>query len=297
MRGCPTTTSPSKEEKIRWKRERLEQAQKALEEAAERAEPEWFDYIEEDEGYVEGRWTGSVHESLVDKGYKDMGKSVFTSEEIEWLKEGAVFPDTGWKSSAASRNKPWHGRWAYREDGDYRKNVKINYAAVVEMVTAIALKGGDVSSFADYGEFWGLDQRLFSDLKSDIKNWHTMNQGLTERQRKHILYGCGIHVLTDIFAHSTTNEKGDRIDHPDADDITKFSRRHKTASQAVAEALDSLRTGRSTDGLDIIYALKKTYLSDTKYHLINVKQYVAENGYGGMNEALLNRVNVNFEVK
>ena len=27
-----------------------------------------------------------------------------------------------------------------------------------------------------------------------------------------------------------------------------------------------------------------------------VKRYLEENGYGGMNEALLNRVNINFEV-
>ncbi len=255
-------------------------------------EPERFDYIEEDEGYVEGRWIGKVHESLV---VNNVG-AAFSEDDIKMLKEGAVLPDSEWHDG--SGDNPWHGRWAYRPNAGYNKgNKKINYAAVVEMVTTIALKGGDVSSFTGCGEFLGLSQELFDYFKFDISTWYTVNQRFkTERERKHILYGCGIHVLTDIFAHSTTNEKGDRIDHPDADDITKFSRRHKTASQAVAEALDSLRTGRSTDGLDIIYALKKTYLSDTKYHLINVKQYVAENGYGGMNEALLNRVNINFAI-
>ncbi len=256
-------------------------------------EPERFDDIEEDEGYVEGRWGSGVHQSLIGNS---MG-TTFTNEEIEWLKTGAALPDTRWTSGDSNSNKPWHGRWAYRVfQEDPRSDFRINYAAAVDMITTIALKGGDVSSFTRPGQFDGMGSFVFSDLREDIHNWYLAKQGYTNRKRKFVLFGCGIHALTDAFAHSTTKENGTLIEHPDADNIERYSRRHKAAARAAAWALYSLSIGTSADGMDILFALDETYTSDTSYRLINVKRYVVENGYGGHNDALLNRANIDFAV-
>ena len=68
-------------------------------------EPDIFDEITEDEAYVEGRWSGSDH-----KGAVDQGSAGFTTEAVNIIKKGAVYPDSqdsGWQGDG---NCPrWHG--------------------------------------------------------------------------------------------------------------------------------------------------------------------------------------------
>lgn len=253
--------------------------------------PENFEYVNDDENYVEGRWGEPIHQGMVGNG--------FSTDEMDIIKNGVVFPDTAWPGKG--KNSPWHGRWRYltnAKGSKYRLGENINYAAVVEVITSIALKGGDTSTFANYAKYKGMDNQLFGDIKGFINGLssNVNYQQYTKKQRKLFIYGCGIHALTDIFAHSTTDENGNRITHEDktADDIEFRPRRYKAASYAASNAIDSLNAGIATDGCDILMALEDTYTKATKYHLINVKKYVVGNGYGGYNDAILNLANIDF---
>lgn len=96
--------------------------------------PETFDYVEEDEAYVEGRWHRKGHEDAVGEGQG----AGFSDAEIEIIKAGAVFPDGEIKGWGGSKKNPWwHGRWIHPDGVS-----EVNYVAAVEMITEIALGGG-----------------------------------------------------------------------------------------------------------------------------------------------------------
>lgn len=269
-------------------------------------EPEQFEYVDEDENYVEGRWGQGDHSIALDKGYQDSGIS-FNSYQIQWLKEGIVYPDNWWrpdKGDTKPKHQPWHGYWMYKSKYGYRVNKFINYAAVVEMVTSIALDAGDVSNYTNYKDIDGIDERLFEDLRDTIKDWYSNGTGSgswqwTADNRKFYLYGCGLHVLTDIFSHSSATYKNTRITHTQnestsADRVEYYPGRYNAAKKAVTKALRSLHNGVWTDGYEILYGLKNTYRStNSTYHLIDLKKNITANGYGDDYVDLVNLVNVN----
>ncbi len=249
-------------------------------------EPESFAYVDGDEAYVEGRWGGTDHQQTITGGNTSMGTG-FTDDQMKRLKNGVVHPDNHWKGPGV--HSPWHGAWHYRADGGYRVNVKINYAAAIEVMTSIALEGGNTSSFKNYKDFSGIDQITFNDLKATIDKFYNSHQDLTKEQRKFFLYGCGIHAITDLFAHSTTEANGDAIVGSDKDDTEYLPRRYRVAARAAAWAMESLSEGVATDGAEIIFALDDVFTAGTKFRVINVKKYVNDNGY---EDDILNLANV-----
>lgn len=261
-------------------------------------EPEQFEYVDEDESYVEGRWGG--HAAILDFGFQDTGIS-FNSYQIQWLKDGIIYPDQQWRADKGEKlpkHQPWHGIWMYKSKYGYRVNEFINYAAVVELVTSIALKAGDTSSFTDYKAIPGIDEQLFKNLRATIRNWYTSASGWSAENRKFFLYGCGLHVLTDLFSHSSATEKNEIIKHSEtgngADTIGYYPGRYQAAQKAVSKALRSLHSGAYSDGYEILYGLKYTYRSSNSvYHLIDLKKNVNANGYDDMYVDLVNLVNVN----
>jgi len=97
------------------------------------------------------------------------------------------------------------------------------------------------------------------------------------------LYGCGLHTLQDIFAHSTTRGDGVLIDHVenndiDADNVDYYGRRNNVAAKATFYSLKMLKEDIFTDGEDIIKALKDEYKT-ANFKIIKIKKYVNENGY------------------
>lgn len=248
-------------------------------------EPESFAYVDEDETYVEGRWSKDAHSQIAADGNANMGTG-FTADQIKRLKNGAVHPDNHWEGPGV--HSPWHGAWRYRSDGGYRINVRINYAAVIEAITSIALKGGNTTTFKDYKEFYGIDPITFNDLKATIDKFYNSHQDLTKEQRKFFLYGCGIHAITDLFAHSTTEADGDPLV-GDKDDPKYHKRRYDTAVRAAAWSVRSLSEGVSTDGLEIILALEDVFVPEAKFRVVNLKKNLNDNGY---NDAILNLANV-----
>ncbi len=101
--------------------------------------PEDFEHTTESEAYVEGKWTDSVHAALVPNSV-----SGFSAEEITIIKAGIRYPDkkASWKNSV---DRPWwHGKWEHKDPHNLGRydGRQINYAAVLEMLSEIALAGG-----------------------------------------------------------------------------------------------------------------------------------------------------------
>ena len=244
-------------------------------------QPESFECIADDEAYVEGRWNKEGHQGAI-----DAGSTGFTEEQIKILKRGAVFPDreaSGW--AGGSDYPRWHGKWLTKEGNP------LNYIAAYELITKIALKNGVVSSFTSVDEFTGLTESTFSALKKDIKNanyadaFSAISVSDTLENRKYLLWGCALHTITDVFAHSTTTEDGTLIKHdgddstPSPDLVTYYPKRYETAVKVAEYSLECLKAGTFGDGDEIVRALNSVYTSSTKFKVLKVKKYANENGY------------------
>lgn len=239
-------------------------------------EPENFEYIEEDEAYVEGRWGGGNHENAVTQGNPGFSDAV-----IKIIKKGAVYPDTvvsGWQGGQDFPR--WHGKWLTK------KGAALNYVSCYELITRMALKGGDVSSFTSFGK--GLATETFDAVKKDIKNInYSTNQAgnvSTSENKKYFLWGCALHTITDALAHSTTKPNGELIGHglkndTYPDDIDYYPRRYKVAMKIAEYSLGNLKKGTPGSGQDIINALNNVYTDAATFKIIRIKKYVNQNGY------------------
>ena len=262
--------------------------------------PETFVDVEEDEAYVEGRWGGANHKAAV-----DAGASGFTTEAINIIKQGAVYPDkdeSGWVSG--QKHSEWHGKWElfnaqYDKDPVNKVKYEINYVAVLEMVTEIALEGGDIKSYMTADYFTGLGSKPYKKIKEDLTNLKSKYASIlsnnTAQNMKYFLYGCGLHVITDTFAHSTTKPNGNIIAHSGdsgklTDDIEYYPRRYKTAVKVTGYALQSLKDDIYSDGEEVQKALKEVYTADATFKVIHLKKYMNANGYSG---EVINRANIN----
>ena len=244
-------------------------------------EPEIFEEIAEDETYVEGRWNGTGHKNAVDQG-----SAGFTTEAISFIKAGAVYPDNDSDWASGKKNPRWHGKWETRYGNE------LNYVASFELMTSIALEGGDTSKFNDYQEILGMRQTVFDDLKADVKkllgNSEKVN-GIfgsknTAENRKYFLWGCALHNITDMLAHSTTKPDGEIIGHgydngTRPDDISYYPRRYKVAAKITEYSLTSLKESMYSDGEEVVRALNSEYKDKATFKIIKIKKYVNDNGY------------------
>lgn len=251
--------------------------------------PERFEEISEDQAYVEGRWHGTDHQVAVDKGAVG-----FTTEAITNIKKGIVYPDgkaSGWQSG--QDNSRWHGKWE-----DFNDHYEINYVAACDMVTYTATNDGAVDTDFTYEDYPGLSKKVYNDLKKDINGLQSKYSTLlttdTPENRKYFLYGCGLHIITDAFAHSTTKKDGTIIGHSYnngtyPDKTSYHHRRYQTAVKVVEYALKSLQDDIYCDGEEVVKALKQIYTDEATYKMIKIKKYVNDNGYSN---AILSKVNI-----
>lgn len=270
--------------------EAFQEGEAALEETLPEntQEPESFKYVEEDEAYVEGRWGTAGHQNPVVNNNPG-----FSDNVIKIIKKGAVYPDkveSGWRSGVD--NPRWHGKWLTKE------NKALNYVSCYELITRIALKNGDTSSFSSFGK--GLASETFGAIKRDIKNANYNNDKAlpgdqnTPENRKYFLWGCALHTITDSLAHSTTKPDGYYIGHGrgdniDPDDTEYYPRRHNVAARIVKYSLQNLKNGVPGSGQDIIKALNDQYVDAAQFKWIRIKKYVNENGYSA---PILDRVTI-----
>lgn len=177
----------------------------------------------------------------------------------------------------------------------------MNYTAVFEMVTEVALEGGIVRSYMTYDWFDGMDNDTYKILKSDINElksiyayYYPSGTADTAENRKYFLYGCGIHAAQDAFSHSTATQNGNEIKHkPDdwehnADNPKHYGRRIKVANRMTQIALLNLANYEFSDGEAMLQALKDEYQTAI-WKMFNVKKYINANGYNG---AILSTVTI-----
>lgn len=109
------------------------------------------------------------------------------------------------------------------------------------MVTDIATENGVIASGVTYEDYFGLSEDVFKQLKRDINGlkskYSTLLTTDTPENRKYFLYGCGLHIITDAFAHSTTKKDGTIIGHSynngtRPDDTSYHHRRYQTAGKS-----------------------------------------------------------------
>lgn len=270
--------------------EAFQEGEAALEEALPEntQEPESFEHVEEDEAYVEGRWGGENHKNAVDKGNPG-----FSSDVIKIIKKGAVYPDTAASGWQGGQDFPrWHGKWLTYKKAD------LNYVSCYELITRIALKSGDVSSFNSFGK--GLVSEVFGAVKRDIKNInYSASQALgglpnTAENRKYFIWGCALHTITDALAHSTTKPDGTLIGHglkngTEPDNEYYYPTRYKVAVKIAQYSLENLKKGTPGSGQDVVKALNSEYSANATFKMIRVKRYVNENGYSA---PILDRVTI-----
>ncbi|NBI87621.1 hypothetical protein D3Z47_16010 [Lachnospiraceae bacterium] len=264
-------------------------------------EPEDFTYVEEDDAYVEGRWSGGKHIEAINSN-----RAGLSVEAIELVKKGAVYPDqsdTGWNKS---EKNPWfHGRWA---KGD--NTTEVNYAAAFEMVTEVAVQGMSLLSDSSYthNNIMGMDSATFKAIKDLIKPLNGKYDTIlapyanTKANRKYFLYGCGLHLMTDLFAHSTTNLSGNYLGHnyfydDRTDDFEFHPKRYKVAVRGVQYGIQNLLNEEFSDGEVIFKAVKDLFTETTEYKVINLKKYVNANGYSGSALSLANIESRNVHFK
>lgn len=86
-------------------------AEAALEASVEEntEEPDTFEYVSDDEAYVEGRWICDGHRGCIDNYHNNYGS--LTNNEYVLLKYGVVAPDRHDLYGLHNTNPEWHGKY------------------------------------------------------------------------------------------------------------------------------------------------------------------------------------------
>ncbi|MCL2403890.1 MAG: S8 family serine peptidase, partial [Coriobacteriia bacterium] len=248
--------------------------------------PETFKHIDDDESYVEGRWSQANHQVVVDKA----NTGSLTTVEVNILKRGAIYPDRPVTEVPVGSNFLLHGYY-YIYRAETGQDSPVNYIEVYNLLASIAIElgktdntgsfAGDMSSIKA-ADFLGITFRnenteIFNRIKgifvSDVKgstastqignmgsgtNWthaDVLGSGNdTPRNRKIFTYGIAMHGATDAFAHSSLVSQGGSYiiimhnsDPPgNADSITVVPERFRCAERAAQLIIDELLSASTT---------------------------------------------------
>ncbi|MCL2083472.1 MAG: S8 family serine peptidase [Oscillospiraceae bacterium] len=269
-------------------------------------EPETFEEVDDNESYVEGRWTKPGHQTLAENGMSKNGYSS-SSAAMKAVKAGAIHPDEDDNMSGLGSYPEYHG--GYTDGGN-----KINYIACYEFITRIALKNGSSSSFSGPSVVSGLNEYTYYWMHYDFKNankvgsktWASVFNKLgisdTNANRKNYTWGIALHILGDIFAHKTYQKKDDlQIVHvksnssemDGADKPEVVARRYKVAKRAIEDSVACLSLNVYGDYLELDYGLKQPLESSDKQNFTKPRllQYAQANAakYGVLGNAETNR--------
>lgn len=269
---------------------------------------ESFEYINYDDNYVEGRWKGDDHKNTVTQAAKSWN---FTSDEIEIMKKGAVYPDrTESGIRLASPNPEWHG--FYRASN----TVPVNYIACYYFVQKIAQKSGDVSSFTSHTMIPGLGSVAFNWIKNCFSstgfggvygnkvNYSTIlsdwsykdkDNATKAKYRKLFIYGLSMHIIGDVFAHSTFDENLELLKHDGviidpADDTKKIPTRYECAKAGVKEAVLSARYNLAYSWMDFaLAAIPEVESGEHNFRVANILKFAKNTGLTS-NDGLYNNI-------
>lgn len=280
------------------------------------SETESFIEIDDDTAYVEGRWhTADTSTDLENNGHKyfienaDPSSYEISNKGIQLLKAGTIFSDKGYGWNSGDYGE-FHGRFREKINGSTKE---VNYIAAYELLTEIAMTGGDTSSFTvsrpDLLD--DFEQRIIGSvsangLKSSDNTWHKWKNiiqdksnvsgysdegaGAQKSYRRHFLLGIAIHTATDAFAHSAFEKLGnDANGNPQwkiipsgsyKDDATygatvsgEYSSRFKAAAQVAKKAIKCF-----ANGYDFGYKQFRALTDyDRTFRLANLLRFAKEN--------------------
>lgn len=257
---------------------------------------ETFEYVNDDEIYVEGRWLTAGHNDLTQYGLSSNG--VVNTNTINVIKAGAVYPD---KSNSGMKTS----------SGMYHGKSGTNYIASFEFLTEIAMKKGDASAFKNYKNIPGIEQATFNRIKSDFtakkvgsQTWNSVLSGFSggnsDANRKYFTWGIAFHGLADTFAHHTYR-KSDKMEivHDQAsgfnsktqirgaDRIDVVPARWEVARLATKYAVECMTANVYGDYTEIDYALKKQTKYTSNKQLFLKKRFLtyAESNASGLSSA------------
>lgn len=227
-----------------------------------------YEYINDDENYVEGRWGG--HKELTQNGLTSNG--VTNQNTINVMKAGCVYPDNASSGMKPPKQPEFHGGYTL-------SGTDVNYIAVYEYITNIALNNGSTSGIT-FSDTYGLEKEIYTRVKGQFTSTKVGSQkwddvlagftgGNTKANRKYFTWGIALHALQDIFAHSTYQKSsGLRIVHDfqfkdpntqmeGADKREVVPSRWLVSELATKDSIDCLLNGIYGDFWEIDYALKK----------------------------------------
>ncbi len=214
---------------------------------------------------VEGMWEAPGHQYLVDTGVIEL-KLSFTAEQMKILSYACNYPDKGGSGLEDMDDNPYHGfLWQrqYKERvvnnkkirEDYKPLYNSNYISNYIFMTKLALKNGKVEELSQGNMLQNDYNRIYEDFKEGkigTSGWSNVFQNVgaqdTNENRKLFLYGIAIHLITDVYAHSTwywseKEQKWNRVTHNrndkslDADNTDRFPKRYVAAKEAANKVL------------------------------------------------------------
>lgn len=258
--------------------------------------PEDYSDVEQDEAYVEGRWEAGGHKDTINANTAGL-----STKEVTLLKKGVVYPDTPDSWKGAGKHPWWHGKFALKDNV-----TEYDYISSLSLVTSIAVSQGNfwiVEKGATLSVDKSKHKETYDKIKANINNLDYSSvlgsYSNTAANRKIFLYGCALHNLTDIFAHSTTNLKGEYLGHgykyATQTDLKQYHKKsHDVAIRCVYYAIKNLQANTYSGSEVIFNALNDLYDSSADFKIINFLLYTSRNGVHSMNgiPANINRTDV-----
>jgi len=291
-------------------------------------ESETFEYIDDDENYVEGRWGAGSHQGALEYGFTENDESI-TSDRFKIMKIGAIYQD-GIAAFGNAHLPGWHG------------TAGTNYVANYELLTRIALKSGNTSTFTDakWQSIPGMSSQSRYKAMRDVfvmsngvpskvgtaelgyKTWKQIfkyvdqvygttvganygNDSTTDaKSRKRFIWGMSIHYVADIFAHDTYQKStGKQIVHSSsytnsktqidkADTATVVKRRYDVAKATVDWTVVCFLTGLYGDWMELdwgLYNAKEYSNNDENFRKSKLLTYVKSNSENTLTTSEKNR--------
>lgn len=160
---------------------------------------------------------------------------------------------------------------------NYRPLYNSNYIANYIFLTRLAQANGIVEGLSHDNMLGNDYNRIYEDFKGGKiggKNWNEVLAAAgvsdTNENRRLFIYGMAIHLVTDVFAHSTWDVNSgtvySRITHSvGADDTTYRSRRYVAAGEAANKVLQRAyysQTGSIVDFVNAPSAYSEYYIGN-----------------------------------
>lgn len=234
----------------------------------------------EDTGYVEGRWAGSDHDSMVES-------NALTATELSIMKYGAVYPDLAVDTKGLSAHPYWHG--GYKSNNDYISN----YIYITHVARSI-MYGVDIENSVQPND---LNWASAAGIRASVGyiEWNEFMNNITNRKKGLFVWGMAIHALTDTYAHCCYGYvyskkencyKWEHLDHDArynndphneaADNVDILGGRYLTAQMAARSSISRCLNDLPGCELEYGHIEISNNLADNNWKIINLSYYMGK---------------------